>query len=161
MGQKRPRVTTGKPAVSHSRGLHHDPSAAAADADATMKRHNSDHVSSMQLRLDSNQEDPSEIGDLSASSHVSVTHDQDLLDHPDNDDDDDSRSQSSSHSSSSTSTPSQAVHQIAREETQKVTRWKTFVMTLLLVNGALITIATFEFMRRQEEEEFQTAVSFL
>ena len=45
------------------------------------------------------------------------------------------------------------------KDSQNVTRWKTFVMTLLLVNAGLVTIATFEVLRREEEAEFRTAVS--
>ena len=120
----------------------------------------------LHLDMDEAQDDCSDIGDLSVSSHTSGLG----LDTSRNNDhgiagiDDlyhqDSESHTPSDCSHSTahSSGSVKVKQIAHRETKKVTRWKTFVMTLLLINAGLVTISTFEFMRRQEEEEFQDAV---
>ena len=47
--------------------------------------------------------------------------------------------------------------QMDHMESQNVTRWKTFVMTLLLINAGLVTISTFEILRREEEAQFETA----
>jgi len=53
------------------------------------------------------------------------------------------------------------VKNMAQYETQNVTRWKTFVMFLFLVNAALVIVSTFEFMRRSEEEDFENGVRIL
>lgn len=97
------------------------------------------------IQLMSYQDDPSEIGDLSVSSHP-------LEPILDLDEEDDSNSSQSTREASLDNVP-----QLARNDT--VTRWKTFVMLLLLINAGLVTISTFEFMRREEEEEFENAVS--
>ncbi|CAB9499073.1 Receptor-type guanylate cyclase gcy [Seminavis robusta] len=129
-------------------------------------RQNRLNLSSIQLlHLDEDQDECSDIGDLSVSTHASgigldtsnANNDRgiagiDDLYHQD------SESQSPSDDCSvGTAHSSVKVKRIAKRETRKVTRWKTLVMTLLLINAGLVTISTFDFMRRQEEDEFQAA----
>lgn len=106
------------------------------------------------IRVESEQEDPSEINNLSVSSHA-------FLEAFPERDDEDAASLSPSHRSLNSESSSLGVRQIAREETNNVSRWKTFVMLLLLVNAVLVTIATFAFMRREEEGHFEAAVRFI
>lgn len=111
-----------------------------------------DDLSSIRVELE--QEDPSEIDNLSVSSHA-------FLEAFSERDDEDAASLSHSLRSLHSESSSLGVRQIAREETNNVSRWKTFVMLLLLVNAVLVTVATFAFMRREEEGHFEAAVRFI
>ena len=110
-----------------------------------------DDLSSIQLHH-SELEDPSEIDNLSVSSHPLETYSECDIE-------DDLSASQHSLQSEATSGASGLRQIIAPKETKNVTRWKTFVMLLLLVNAALVITATYEVMRRDQEEDFRQAVS--
>ena len=112
------------------------------------------------IRVDFRQDDPSDMDNFSVS-HGSHAFLEAFAEH-DIEDDAVSRS-SSSHSSSShhsrhSHDSTVGVRRIAHQETKNVSRWKTCVMLLLLVNAVLVTVATYEFLKKEEESYFEAAV---
>ena len=51
--------------------------------------------------------------------------------------------------------------EIGKGESLQVGRWKTLVAIMMILTGAVVVSSSYIFLSREEEDEFQTAVSIL
>ena len=52
----------------------------------------------------------------------------------------------------------QRVTDMAQQEAKNVQRWKRNVLVIMFVTGVLLTIVTYMFLKREQEEDFETSV---
>ena len=53
------------------------------------------------------------------------------------------------------------VDQLAQHETDRIRSWRVLVLDLILVVGAVVSVSSFIFLHRNEEDEYRERVSIL